>query len=251
MRDARMVAAQLCAECDTRTMSGEPLAMLTRRELAAAAVPGAARVSGGRADAVVVIDDGEHARRTAVGLGAVADYSTLYALMCLPVDAPVPVADLGEVTRRLLGKAPVGCVDWLDTTHVRRRYVPAATAPLVVIRGATWRPALRRAAVFEPFATRVVLLTRAPRRVADIAWEADIDGTGLWIAHPDGDVEEIVAPTPWAEHYVKPAGWRFAEQAYAAWLTHHGIDRAVTGPAATNSGADPTGQMMLGDDLSG
>lgn len=201
-------------------MTGAALATWTRRELAAAAVRGAARVSGGRADAVVVVDAAEHTRRTAAGLGAVPDYSTLYALMCLPADAPVPVADLGDVTHRLLGKAPAGCVDWLDTTHVQRRYVPAASAPLVVVRSATWRPALRRAAVFEPFATRVVLLTRTPRRVADIAWEADVDGTGLWIAHPDGDVEEIVAPAPWVEHYVNAAGWRFAEHAYAAWLAH-------------------------------
>jgi hypothetical protein len=205
----------------TAERQDDTLTITYMRQVAATAVPCAARASGVSADAVVTVDRAEHARRTAVGLGAVPDYSTLYALMCLPVDAAVPVADLGDVVRRVLSKAPSGCVDWLDGgTRVRRRYVPAATAPLVVVRGATWRPALRRAAAFEPFATRVVLLTRPPRRVDDIAWEADVDGAGLWIAHPGGDVEEIVAPAPWVEHYVKPAGWRFAEHAYAAWLSH-------------------------------
>ena len=127
-------------------MSGGLLATLRRSEIVATAVTGAARVTGARADAVVVVDPAEHARRVAVGLGAVPDYSTLYALGCLPIGAAVAVADLGDVTRRLLGKAPVGCVDWLDAgTHVRRTYVPASTAPLVVVRAANWRPALRAA----------------------------------------------------------------------------------------------------------
>lgn len=218
-------------------MSGDLTATLTSREVAAVAVPAAARVSGARADAVVAVDAAEHARRVAAGLGAVPDYSTLYALMCLPFDAAVPVADLGGVVRRILSRAPSGCVDWLDGhSRVRRRYVPAATVPLIVARGATWRPALRRAAAFEPFAARVVLLTRPPRRVADIAWEADVDGVGLWINHPGGDIDEIVAPAPYVEHYIKPAGWRFAEYAYGAWLAHN-----TTG---TDSGIDV-------DDVSG
>jgi hypothetical protein len=126
------------------------------------------------------------------------------------------------VLRRLLSKAPSGCVEWVDGgTRIRRRYVPAATVPLVVVRGATWRPALRRAAAFEQFAARVVLLTRPPRRIADIAWEADVDGAGLWITQPGGEVDEIVAPAPYVERYVKPAKWRFAEDSYAAWLTHN------------------------------
>lgn len=202
-------------------------------------VPHAAWVSGAQADAVVAVNAAEHARRVAAGLGAVPDHDKLSALMCLPLHAAVPVADLGDVVRRQLGRAPVGCVEWLDDdgaptldwvgdacapAWVRRRFVPAASVPMVVVRGATWRPALRRAAAFYPFAARVVLLARPPRRLADIAWEADVDGTGLWITHRTGAgdraVEEVVAPAPYVERYVKPAGWRFAERAYAAWLTH-------------------------------
>lgn len=216
---------------------------LTCREIAEVAVPGAARASGARglvgADAVVTVDVAEHARRAAMGLGAVPDYSTLYALMCLPIDAAVPVADLGGVVRRLLSEAPPGCVEWLGgATRVRRCYVPAATVGLVVVRGATWRPALRRAAAFEPFAARVVLLPRPPRRVADIAWEADVDGTGLWITRPGsgsrdaGEIEEIVAPEPYVSRHLKPAKWRFAEHAYAAWLTH--TAGAAAGPAVAH-----------------
>lgn len=206
-------------------MTHRSLAVSDRTAVVTACTPDAVRAHGGRglviADAVVAVDAAEHARRTKVGLGAVPDVDLMHALMCLPLHAPVPVADLGDVTRRLLGKAPPGCLDWLDGgRRVRRRFVPAASVPLVVVRGATWRPALHRAAAFEPFAARVVLLTRRPRRVADIAWEADVDGAGLWIAHPDGEIEEIVAPAPYVSRYVKPAKCRFAEHAYAAWLAH-------------------------------
>jgi hypothetical protein len=89
------------------------------------------------------------------------------------------------------------------------------------------------------------------RRVADIAWEADVDGTGLWITHPGGDIEEVVAPTRWVERYVNPAGWRFAEHAYAAWLTHHhtaqpGTARGGAGGAA----ADQAQIAVLGEGVS-
>jgi hypothetical protein len=156
-------------------------------------------------------------------LGAVPDLDVLHALMCLPLDAAIPVDDLGEVVRGLLlERAPAGAVDWLDgRTRVRRRFVPAARVPLVVVRAARWRSAWRRTNAFEPFATRVVLLSPAPQRVADTAWEGDADGIGLWISRPGGQIDEVVAPAPYVSRYVKPAGWRFAERAYTAWLAAH------------------------------
>jgi hypothetical protein len=194
--------------------------ILTPLEVIIAAIPGAARVGSIRADALISVDPVEHGRRRAADLGAVPDLSVLHALMCLPLGAAVPVTDLGEGVRRLLNRAPRGCVDWsADRSRVWRSFVPAARVSLVVVRSANWRPGLRRAAVFEPFAPRVVLLTRAPRRPDDIAWEADVDRAGLWISRPGG-IEEIVPAAPHVQRYVKPAGWRFAERAYAAWLTH-------------------------------
>ncbi|MGI5126258.1 hypothetical protein ACQEVB_05520 [Pseudonocardia sp. CA-107938] len=217
---------------------------LTPGELAAAAVPGAARVVGVSADAVVSVDATEHARRIAAGLGPVLDVSVLQALMHLPLHAEVSTEDLGEVNLRLLGKAPTGCVDWLDGgSRVRRRYTPAAAVSLVVVRGATWRPALRRAATFEPFAARTVLLTRPPRRVTDIAWEADVDGTGLWIVCPGrdhcGEIDEAVTPAPYVSRYLKPAKWQFAEHAYAAWLAQ---TTQTAAPTETVPRGRPVGQ---------
>lgn len=180
---------------------------------------GAARVSGAVADAVVEVDYQEHRRRAGCGLGGVTQLEVLDALMCLPVGAAVPVADLGAVTLRQLRRAPYGCVCWLDhPQRVRRLLTPVCSVSLVVVRAGSWRAGLRRAAEFEPFARRVVVLNRASEKINNYAWEAAASGTGLWIEHPDGQVEQVVAPADFTPQFVKPARWRFGERAYAAWL---------------------------------
>jgi hypothetical protein len=183
-------------------------------------VAGAARVAGAKADAVVDIDRAEHLRRARCGLGGVETLGLLDALMCVPHGEPIPVVDLGEVALWHLRRAPEGCVQWLAGGRaVRRLLVPVASVPLVVVRAAGWRTGLRRAAAFEPFARRVVLLPRAGRELGGYAWEADAAGTGLWVTGPDGGVDEVVAPGEFVPRYVRPARWRFTERAYIAWLS--------------------------------
>jgi hypothetical protein len=186
-----------------------------------AVVRKAARVSGAVADAVVQIDLQEHRRRAECGLGGVESLGMLDALMSLPHGAPVPVRDIGEVTLWHLRRCPEGCVQWLDNGRaVRRLLVPVAAVALVVVRAVSWRAGLRRAAAFEPFTQRAVLLARESRNLAGYAWEADAAGTGLWVAHPDNPlVKEIVAPGEFELRYVRPARWRFTERAYTAWLS--------------------------------
>ena len=70
---------------------------------------------------------------------------------------------------------------------------------------------------FEPFGTRVVLLDACPR-AAEFAWEADAAGVGLWIRERDGQIIQVVPPAPFVRRYAKPAGWRFTERAYTAWI---------------------------------
>lgn len=199
----------------------EALARLSWAELAARTVADAARIHDAHADAVLTIDPAEHTRRRDCGLGAVTDRSLLHALMCLPLGEPVPVADLGRVTADLLAVAPPGVLDHLDRpARLRRCYTPAAHVDLIVVRAPTWHHARRRADLFHSFATRVVLLSRRPRRAEDVAWEADLIGAGLWVPAADGSIEELVAPAEHRPRYLKPGRWLFAEHAYAAWLHH-------------------------------
>ena len=182
-------------------------------------IEGAARMSGAVADAVVGLDIREHARRVGCGLGGVEELGILDALMCMPTGAAVLVEDFRPVALRHLRRAPYGCVAWSeDASRVRRLLNPACSVSLVVVRATSWRAGLRRAAAFEPFARRVVVLNRPCKKVQDYAWEADAAGTGLWIEHSDGQVEQIVPPADFVLRYVKPARWRFRERAYAAWL---------------------------------
>ena len=216
-----MSSARNCAQEGTvshmnlRALAG-PTAV-SRAELVTSAIPSGARVSGATAGAVVRIDAVEHRRRA--GLAGVDDLGLLDALMDLPIGAEVPVYHIGAVARAHLRASPPGCVDWLAAgAVVRRLLVPAATVELIVVRTDRWPRGLARAAAFEPFATRVVLLQCQPRAVADIAWEADAAGVGLWLRQTDGEITEIVPPAPFVRRYVKPAGWRFTERAYTAWV---------------------------------
>jgi hypothetical protein len=183
-------------------------------------VAGAAQVAGAKADAVVDIDQAEHLRRTRCGLDGVETLGLLDALMCLPHGQPIPVSDIGEVALWHLRRAPEGCVEWVaGGCAVRRLLRPVASVSLVVVRAAGWRTGLRRAAAFEPFARRVVLLPRPGRKLGDYAWEADAAGTGLWATNPGGGIDEVVAPGEFVLRYVRPARWRFTERAYIAWLS--------------------------------
>ncbi|MCU1588877.1 MAG: hypothetical protein JWP11_133 [Frankiales bacterium] len=182
-------------------------------------VRGGAVLAGAVASAVVVLDREEHGRRAACGLGAVASLPLLDALMCLPYGVRVPAVDLGDRVAEELRSAPSGCVEWLlgPEPVVRRVVVPAADVMAVVVESAGWADGLRRAAAFAPVAPRVVLVDRA-RLPADRLWEADAAGTGVWARDSDGSVREVVAPAAFVRRYVKPAGWRFRERAYGAWL---------------------------------
>lgn len=181
-------------------------------------VPGAARVTGAVADAVVRLDIAEHERRRAAGLGDVPSLDVLDALMCVPEGVDVPVADLGPVTLSHLRRAPAGCVMWVNGGWALRRLaVMPLSVELVIVRSTSWRAAIRRAAAFSPFATRVVLLDRLPSSWPAGSFDAVACGVGVWANH-DGAVVEYVAPEPFQLRWVKPARWRFAERAYGEWL---------------------------------
>lgn len=179
-------------------------------------VRGAARLAGAVASAVVAVDASEHARRSACGLGAVTSLQLLDALMCLPSGVEVRESDVGRTVQDTIAAAPPGCVDRLPGHALRRLAVPAAAVPLVVVEGGRWGTALARAAAFSPVAASCVLLDQRDVPWGRL-WEADAAGVGVW-ACDGGTPEQLVAPTPFGQRYYKPAGWRFRERAYSAWL---------------------------------
>lgn len=184
-------------------------------------VPGGARAAEARGDAVVAVNTAEHDRRAAVGLGAVTNLALLDRLLCLPLGQWVRRVDLTDRERVELRRAPDGVVEVSDT-GLRRVFAPAAAVPLVIVAAGSWRSGLRRTAAFAGYASRVLVLHGRHRQLGSKLWEADFFGVGVWRATATG-VEQLVAPEPWRQMYVKPAGWAFRERAYEQWLRHQGL----------------------------
>ncbi|HTC68616.1 MAG TPA: hypothetical protein VK662_03545 [Acidothermaceae bacterium] len=185
-----------------------------------------ARSAGSTADALVVPDVDEQARRRAVGLGAVTSLPLLDALLSLPALEPIRVDDLSCHVHRQVRQAPMGVVD-LDRVWVTRLLTPPLTVVAAVVRATAWRRAMQRAARFTPFAQRLMVLNYVPP--PEFTWEASLAGIGVW-AFLDGETQEVCRPEPFVRRYWKAAGWRFAEHAYAAALTStHPIDEFPEG----------------------
>jgi hypothetical protein len=174
-----------------------------------------ARSAGSVADALVIPDLGEQARRRAVGLGAVTSLPLLDALLSLPLLEPIHFDDLSCHVQRQVRQAPMGVAD-LDGVWVTRLLTPPLTVVAAVVRATAWRRALQRAARFTPFAQRLMVLNRVPP--PEFTWEASLAGIGVW-AFLDGETQEVCRPEPFVRRYWKAAGWRFAEHAYAAAIT--------------------------------
>lgn len=186
-----------------------------------------ARVPGARGDVVIAVDDAEHRRRVAAGLGGVVDLGLLDALMSLPPGAGVPGHELGDVAGWHLRRAPKGCVHWSEDGSVTRLLARVCEVDLVIVRSGSWRAGLRRAAEFVPYArSTVVLAGGAPEGAA---WEADVAGVGLRVLRDDGASCDLVAPAPFVPRYLKPSAWAFAERAYAAWRSSHRSGQAPDG----------------------
>lgn len=109
-------------------------------------VPGGATVCGGRGDAVIRVDEREHHRRAALGLGAV-DLSVVSGLFELPLGYTVRWDDLDQAACEKARSWPDGIVDH-HQGGVRRRLVPPVHVDLVVVTGLSWIPGARAAAAF-------------------------------------------------------------------------------------------------------
>lgn len=197
-------------------------------ECGIAFVPGAARAAGGTGDALVEVNLQEHERRNKSGIHAVTDLGLLARLIRLPYNELVCWDDLSAEDQRRLRSVPDGIVD-CNSAGVRRILTQPATVPLVLVRSRSWRQGLRRVSVFEPFAQRVLILHDFHSDVAQLAWQADVLGVGVWL-QSDSDLREIVPSAPWQQKYVKAAGWRFRERAYHAWLTARPLQEWCASP---------------------
>jgi hypothetical protein len=175
-----------------------------------------AQITGGRGDAFVRVDVGEHERRQSCGLGAITQLWMLDVLMNLPLGEPVSISGLDSSEQWTLDRLPGGAVQ-REGRWVIRLCRPVTEIAAVVVRGQRLQPLLKQAAPFTRVAQRMVVLDSVPENFDEVAWEACYQGTGVWSATSAG-VTEHVAAEPVQHRYYTAARWRVNERAYRAWL---------------------------------
>lgn len=203
-------------------------------------VRGGAIGGGVRADALCVLDVGEHARRQEGGIGAVTSLAILDAVMTLPMGVPVRRRDITPTAWARMERTDEALV-LVDGHWVTRVGRPPLTVLGALVSGRRWRDALRRASAFGPFSQRIVVLRQLPASMDLLLWEAELAGVGVWLAD-DMITREVLAPEPFKLRYVKAATWRFAERAYRA-ATASARFSALCGTAGRPSS---TGAAALG-----
>ncbi len=181
----------------------------------------AARLRGVDVGCLVEVNEEEHWRRRARGLGAIGDRSVINALAGLPAHAEVLRASLpSAVERALRREAAAGTVDGGQGV-VRRRAVPPLRVALVVVQDTVGPRGLARASRFGPYAQRLLIMPGLPADPTELLLEAAYLGVG--VATPEQP--DVVAPAPFTPTRFTSASWAFAEQAYAQWLDHRSRTR--------------------------
>ncbi len=201
-------------------------------------VGGGAQAAGATADALALIDHGEHARRARAGLAAVTSLRLLDAVLNFPLHVPVHMCDLGPDSEAVTRHAPDG-IFHRESTTVTRLLSPSVTVVAALVTGMSWRRMMARVVSFAPFCQQVMLLERAPGALGSLVWEAQLAGVAIWVR--DGaEIVEVLRPPVFQRRRWKPAGWRFQEQAYATWLrsTRRSVSycASVDRPSRTGSG---------------
>ncbi|MFD8495889.1 hypothetical protein [Amycolatopsis sp. NPDC059657] len=173
------------------------------------------RLLGAEVDVLVIIDEQEHVRRSAVQAECLDEFEVVSVLANLPRWEPVSLQSLSTREQRAVRRAPRGCLG-LDVGTVTRLAGPPVSAVLVVVRDNDWDRGLNTASQFAPVATRVLLVDHEPADLALAAAEAAEYGIGLAVK-AGTTVRILVPPERWRESYFTPGGWLFREQAYQAF----------------------------------
>lgn len=168
------------------------------------------------------IDDAEHERRRAAGLGVATGhgFGGLDVLMALPHGLPVPLPALTDRQRAYVSRAPAG-ICTVTGNHVVRHVTQPCRVRLATVRATSASQlALDAADKFTAFCARRVIIARAPSlRSPEKLLEFGYYGIGVCLQHPAGELETLVEPRLWRpRRRHTPEGWWFAEASYRQFL---------------------------------
>ncbi|MEV2235825.1 hypothetical protein AB0H69_45750 [Streptomyces phaeochromogenes] len=174
----------------------------------------------GVAELQLDIDDAEHERRHATGLGVATGYGFggLDVLMALPHGLPVPLTSLSDQQRAYVRGAPAGICTVIDGQVVRHVVRPCQVRLATVRAASASQLAWDASQKFTEFCARRVIITRVPSvNYPEKLLEFGVYGIGVSLQHPDGQLETLVEPRPWRTKHT-PEAWWFAETAYGQFL---------------------------------
>ncbi|MGW2612738.1 hypothetical protein ACWC4A_52120 [Streptomyces mirabilis] len=167
----------------------------------------------------LTIDPAEHTRRQQAGLRNISDVHgrLLDTLMALPASVPIPIDALTDRQQDDIRRAPAGILDLADGTVTRHALRPCRV-DLATVHATCTRDSIGNAGSYAPFCARAVVTPSLPRRKYLLS-EANYWGIGVFLDHGHGQLETLVEPAPWQPKRHTPAAWRFAESAYATYLS--------------------------------
>lgn len=208
---------------------------------AAAAALGAAGdivsvcLAGEHVYAVLRVDEAEHQRRRAAGVGAVTDRLVLEAMAGLPRACPVSLDDLDPLTRSALALAPDGLVSYAADT-VTRTWTPAVRLTAVLAQRSSIRSAIAAAAWFAPDTRRAVWAPDVSTFGGDVIEGARAMGVGL-VAGATGAAVVWLQPAE-PRVVLGPRHWRILEVAYDELLRlSPALPRTSSTPVLRRAGA--------------
>lgn len=175
----------------------------------------------GVAELQLDIDDTEHERRRAAGLGVATGhgFGGLDVLMALPHGLPVPLEALTDHQRAYVLRAPAGICTVTGGQVVRHVIRPCRVRLATVRAASASQLALDAADKFTTICARRVIITRPPSvHFPEKLLEFGSYGIGVCLQHPDGELETLVEPRPWRVKRHSAEDWWFAETAYGHFL---------------------------------
>ena len=160
-------------------------------------------------------NDEEHARRSALDVGAVTSTALLHGLWLLPLGVPVPIDDVPDHKRRCLESA--GQLVNVADGCFERLYSPPGAIRVVAFSGTRTSRSLRQAAKFTPIVQRLAFAEGPVHPSASILRTAELLGIGL-VQCADGATNVLVTPSVPELGVPAVYRWWIAELAYSSWL---------------------------------
>lgn len=173
-------------------------------------------IDGLRVAASFDLDDGEHQRRSLLGVGPVTSLALLHSLWMIPGGGVVPESSLPPVKVALLRSANHSAVE--TDSGFERLYSAPGVVRSIGFAGRNADNVISQAMRFTPIFQRVAVFPQSIRRPSSsLLAKAREWGVGVYYA--DGlEFETIVEPAEAVRGRPAVYRWWIAEIAYRSWL---------------------------------